>query len=66
MSDPLTFRGRRGYATDLARDILAVVLLVLMVAGLTWVGFATDWRLGVAVLSITAGGIGVALGMNRT
>lgn len=50
---------------DVARDVAAVLLMVAMVVGLTWVGFETDWRLGVTVLSLTSGGVGVALGLAR-
>jgi hypothetical protein len=62
VSDPLSFGARR---FDLLRELLAVVFIVGMFAGLAWVGFATDWRLGIVVLSIAAGAGGVALGMNR-
>lgn len=57
---------RRGYVFAMARDVMALILIVLAVAGLTWSGFETDWRLGVAILSLAAGGLGVALGMTRT
>ena len=65
MSDPINY-DRRGYALDVARDVLAVVLMVLMVVGLAWAGFATDWRIGLSVVSLATGALGFALGMTRT
>lgn len=46
---------------DVGRDVAAVALMLAAVAGLLWVGFATDWRLGVLVLSLVAGAAGAAL-----
>lgn len=49
----------------LLRDLAALVLLVAGLAGLVVVGFAVDWRLGVAALSTVSITAGVALGYSR-
>lgn len=64
MTDPLSFTS--GYRRDLIRDLLALVLIVVGTAGLAWAAFATDWRLGVAVLSVAAGATGATLGLTRS
>ena len=56
---------RPGLDTGVLRDILALLLVLSGVVGLTVVGFATDWRLGVAVLSVAVMTAGVLLGYER-
>lgn len=58
---PATSRVDRG----LIRDVIAVTLVLVAVVGLSVAGFATDWRLGLAVVSLAAGGAGVFLGYER-
>lgn len=55
-----------GYATrPIWRDPVALVLLVLGVAGLTTAAFAADWRLGLAVASTAIIVAGIILGTDR-
>lgn len=64
VSNPLNVGDRR-YLLDLAGEIFAAVLIVVGILGLAWVGFETDWRLGVAVISVALIAFGITLGTDR-
>lgn len=49
----------------LLRDVVALALVFLGLAGLVTVAFAYDWRLGVAALSTVSVATGVYLGYER-
>ena len=51
--------------TGVIRDVAAIMLVVLGIIGLSVAAFFTDWRLGLAVVSLAAGGVGVFLGYDR-
>lgn len=64
VSDPLPFGDRR-YVLDIVREVLAAVLIVAGIVGLAWVGFETDWRLGVGVIAVAMIVVGAVLGTDR-
>lgn len=55
----------RGVDMSLVRDLIAVVLVVAGVVGLSVAAFAVDWRLGLAVVSVAAVITGAFLGYER-
>lgn len=71
MSTPYSDRMTSGYQPrarvdlTLLRDLLALLLLLLGVAGLCWAAFAFDWRLGLATLSTALLTTGAFLGYDR-
>ena len=47
------------------RDVVGLILVLAGVVGLAVAAFATDWRLGVAVLSVAAISAGAYLAYSR-
>lgn len=56
----------RARRADALREVAGLLLLLVAVAGVSVAAFATDTRLGVAVVSLALGGLGWAMTTDRS
>lgn len=56
---------RRGLPSGVARDLLALAMILLGLVGLVVTAFVAHVLLGAAVVSLVVLGVGVALGIGR-
>jgi len=59
------YPSRTALDVGILREVVAALLLLACVVGVSWAAFATDWRLGLAVVSLAAGGVGLYLANER-